>query len=327
MWSLEHELPLSVEGGWLRSVDGQELWVVSVKATLDVGEGLTLADEQEPVTRAPIFEGEPGRSSLLVEAELTLPRPLVDVVVVGEGRLDKAADRTTVHLRAGRIDKRLQLWGPRRWGSSFTPGAAEPAERFPVSYEHAFGGRKLDAESYVHPFNPVGPGFAEQATAALVGQVAPRVERLGAPVGLGREQRPAGFGAIASHWQPRLALAGTFDDTWFEERRPLLPSDYDLRFNNAAPADQQLEREALEDLVIHVEGMGCPYVAVLPPIDVHLESELPQRRLVHQAPLVCIHAEPNERRLILLWQSVLDPGDDSYELACTTVTASGLPER
>src|SRR6185437_6864632 len=43
-----------------------------------------------------------------------------------------------------------------------------------------------------------------------------------------------GFGFIAPNWQPRLALAGTFDVAWDRTRKPLLPKDFDRRFFNAA---------------------------------------------------------------------------------------------
>lgn len=52
--------------------------------------------------------------------------------------------------------------------------------------------------------------------------------------------RPAGFGVIARHWAPRIALSGTYDNTWINTRWPLLPKDFDERFWNCAPQDQQI---------------------------------------------------------------------------------------
>ena len=52
--------------------------------------------------------------------------------------------------------------------------------------------------------------------------------------------RPAGMGAIPRHWAPRIALGGTYDDNWVNTRWPLLPRDFDERFWNCAPQDQQL---------------------------------------------------------------------------------------
>jgi len=43
------------------------------------------------------------------------------------------------------------------------------------------------------------------------------------------------FGPIGRHCKPRVQLAGTYDDSWTEDRMPLLPDDFQERFHNAAP--------------------------------------------------------------------------------------------
>ena len=45
---------------------------------------------------------------------------------------------------------------------------------------------------------------------------------------------PTGFGFISPHWQPRASFAGTYDKKWDQTRKPLLPTDFDRRFFNAA---------------------------------------------------------------------------------------------
>lgn len=52
--------------------------------------------------------------------------------------------------------------------------------------------------------------------------------------------QPAGFGVISRSWQPRLALAGNYDQTWLETRHPYLPDDFDFGYWNCAPKDQQI---------------------------------------------------------------------------------------
>jgi hypothetical protein len=49
---------------------------------------------------------------------------------------------------------------------------------------------------------------------------------------------------------PRLPLAGTYDEQWKLEQFPLMPRDFDSRFYQAAPLDQQFER-SLEGEVLH----------------------------------------------------------------------------
>jgi hypothetical protein len=40
----------------------------------------------------------------------------------------------------------------------------------------------------------------------------------------------------------RAQYAGTYDESWQRQRAPLLPADFDDRFYNIAPIDQQLDR-------------------------------------------------------------------------------------
>ncbi len=63
----------------------------------------------------------------------------------------------------------------------------------------------------------------------------------------------AGFGFTGRTWQPRRALAGTYDDIWLKERHPNLPADFDFRYWNAAPHDQQIP---FPQLPISVELAG-----------------------------------------------------------------------
>ena len=50
-----------------------------------------------------------------------------------------------------------------------------------------------------------------------------------------------GLGAVGRWWQPRLALAGTYDDSWKQTRWPGLPEDFDFGYWNCAPEDQQID--------------------------------------------------------------------------------------
>ncbi|MCV5264373.1 DUF2169 domain-containing protein, partial [Escherichia coli] len=51
--------------------------------------------------------------------------------------------------------------------------------------------------------------------------------------------RVAGFGPVPPFFEARQTLAGTFDEEWIENRKPMLPLDFDRRFFQSAPADQQ----------------------------------------------------------------------------------------
>lgn len=89
--------------------------------------------------------------------------------------------------------------------------------------------------------------------------------------GYGRE--PAGLGVVGRAWAPRLALAGTYDETWLTQRHPWPPHDFDFGYWNAAPADQQIPYLA-PDARIELWNLTDP--AVTP--DGHLSVTLPGHR-------------------------------------------------
>ncbi|WP_437685169.1 DUF2169 family type VI secretion system accessory protein [Sorangium sp. So ce176] len=108
-------------------------------------------------------------------------------------------------------------------------------------------------------YNPLGVGFLEgwYADAAEVKRwPAPRIEAPGAGItaeifarmvagevraGEVPELSPRGVGVIAKPWQPRLNLAGTFDDRWLAERWPYMPPDFDMAYWNGAHPDMQCD--------------------------------------------------------------------------------------
>lgn len=109
----------------------------------------------------------------------------------------------------------------------------------------------------VCPFNPLGQGYSPSwfLRACDVNQVeAPRILSTENPFTLEHfvdaqkeslewaapEFRPAGFGILGRSWLPRRSLAGTYDQTWLENVHPALPKDFDCRYWNGAPEDQQI---------------------------------------------------------------------------------------
>lgn len=116
--------------------------------------------------------------------------------------------------------------------------------------------------------NPVGRGHAERwyLHAARPARISvPQVEATDeAAARLGKPATPVGFGVVGRAWTPRLALAGTYDERWLEERHPRLPTDFDFAYWNGAPADQQVtphlsgdERISLFNLCPQAQGTGC----------------------------------------------------------------------
>lgn len=153
--------------------------------------------------------------------------------------------------------------------------APEATSVVPLQYEYAFGGSCTiegagEAEPIVQEVcyrNPIGRGWwAKGYVDALVKSGGPWPERMSAPqiwidtpmsewavtpqsgskdaVEMAQVHypvTPAGFGPLGKAWAPRLALAGTYDAAWLQQRHPDLPRDFDFSFWNGAPADMQID--------------------------------------------------------------------------------------
>lgn len=246
---LVNNTPHAVAAAVLMDAAGRETFVVAVKATFRWAADRTLAPAAEtvPVVTADRFGDPPEATGLLAANELTLPKPRVDVLVRGEIVVAAPVEQIDCALVVGdQIQKVLRVVGDRHFRlggvAAVATSAPRPFSRMPIAWERSSGGRDPDDPAAIDLRNPVGRGVRKRA-ADLEGQPAPNFEDPRAPV---REplKRPApvGFGPVAPHWQPRCDFAGTYDAFWEQSRYPALPADYDPRFLNAAPIDQQLDR-------------------------------------------------------------------------------------
>lgn len=314
MWALKNRTAYAAERNWTRDKDGVHWWLVAVKATFDIvpGERLRLADEQLPPVLVPEYFGEPGRSSLRYDSDLLAARPGTDVLVLASAHAPqgKPAPTVPVSLRVGRLHKELLVHGERIYEQGWTRVTTTRPQVFtqrPIRYEYAFGGSDLsDADPRSHCIderNPIGRGFARRA-AHVVGRPAHTIEYPGGePVDGG----PAGFGPIDASWLPRRKLAGTYDARWEQSKKPLLPDDFEPAFALSAPTDQRTERplkggERVELLNMTPEGV---LRFEIPRIQLGFTTRLGARREQHDSRLVLVQVEPDDKRLCLVWQSVL----------------------
>jgi hypothetical protein len=315
MWQVDNRTPFAAERGWVRDRNGAEVWLVAVKCTFDIRpDGSTeISADQPPVLRTPEYHGEPGTSSVKYEADLVLTKPTTDVILVGHAYAPGGHPVTALDagFRIGPLEKILRISGDRTWGA-LGPSAPAPFDRMPLVYERAFGG--VDLRS-AHPErdwewrNPVGTGFAV-ARDNLAGQALPNIEYAKDRVGGWKDRpRPAGFGAIASHWQPRASFAGTYDETWMATRQPLLPDDFDDRFFQCAPSDQQTPAplrggEPVE--LYHLTPDGVLRFA-LPKTFLGFETRFHDgsRETHKERRLHTVIVEPDYPRVSLIWHTAL----------------------
>lgn len=212
---------------------------------------LELAEEPEPVRMADAFTGAPGLSSTAAEHDLALFKPRCDLLVNAEAHAPygQPATEVEVEVRVGSLlQKRAVVRGDRHWVDD-RPSEPAPFVTLPLTWERAFGGSVGTGEDLVAELrNPVGVGFrgarsADEEVPTLLPNVEAPGEGLSAPhrASSSSTPTPVGFGPVGRGWQPRLPLAGTYDEGWKQRRWPLRPRDYDPRWEQAAPEDQQLD--------------------------------------------------------------------------------------
>ena len=230
-----------------RDGQGAPLYVVIVKQSY----GFAAPGPLAPMAAAPIapldqYAGDPGASSLLVAGEVGPPKPRVDVILTGTIRFPSPTTDAVVALEVGnRLSKRLRIVGDRVWlpraSSDLGPSRPRPITEIPIAWERAAGGADPAGDPQLTDRrNPAGCAVGRTAR-DFEGKPLPSFEDPGQPTTSWRSPLPPrGFGAVAPHWEPRARLAGTYDQRWQEQRAPLLPEDFDPRFLNAAPDDQQL---------------------------------------------------------------------------------------
>jgi hypothetical protein len=233
--------------------------VVVVKGTFAVlPDGTTQpAPEQVPVLLFPIYEGQPGLSSLRYEADLVLTKPTSDVLLLGHA------------------------YPPRKG----------PAQEFPVGFRVA--------------------SLEKTLLVSLDGAGTQRVPLEGA----------VGFGPIPRHKPPRVELGGTYDARWKQERFPLLPLDFDERFFQCAPPDQQtLEPLKGGELIELVNFTPDGYLKFsLPKVKLAFYTDFGDDVVEHGASLHTVIIEPDQRRLQVVWHTALECHPRVHKLKATLV--------
>lgn len=316
---LTNESPFAAQELFLADEDGRDLLTVVVKATYAIRPDapLTLADEQVPVDLAGTYYGDPAVSSARFEPEVAFVKPATDVVLIGHAYPDRlGARQMDVGFQVGDVRKTIRVFGDRRWVSRLggvRPGDPSPIERVPLMWERAFGGLDWMAvdpsEHGMERRNPVGVGYRKTVKGAHIeGAPLPNLEDPRALIGDPTDTPPpAGFGFIGPHWEPRAHYAGTYDEAWQQARMPLLPTDFDRRFFNAAPPGQ-----IASGFLVGDEPVVIANAATVPWLKFRLPGEPPPRITVVQqagsdrspeARLDTVILDTDAMQVLLLWRA------------------------
>ena len=264
--------------------DGERL-VTMVKATFEAespqGGALELAPKKRRrgIRMKDFPWGEPAETPIAYPADICIRKPATDVVFVTRAY---APDGIPVpgfdaYAQVGHLRKAIQVHGLRVWtdgGSGLS--AARPLTQIEVRYDKAYGGFDDEdpAKLAEEPRNPMGKGCVSSGS-KLTDQEAPQLEDPGAPIKSWRTKPPpACLGPIGRHWEPRRRYAGTYDAKWKELKSPLLPDDFDDRYNQCASpgliADPPLKTGEEVKLLNLVPG-GGPTIFSLPRVALEIE--------------------------------------------------------
>lgn len=319
---------------------GRELLVVVIKGTFVLpkpGEQVRLADEQLPLVMANTFTGEPGFSAPVLEIDFAPRKRACDVLLTGHARAPEGRQVTRLRcgIRVGPMEKAFDVVGDRVWQAGISAISASAPQHFtemPVSYDRAFGGadrRPEDpAEHDAYLPNPVGRGWHKHLKSAWVdGAPLPNTEAIGELVKHpGNQYTPMALGPLGRGWPQRARYAGTYDQDWLDNVFPFLPKDFDERYYQAAPEDQQLllPKAPLEVLLTGFTADG-PRQFMLPYFEapVHLFPKRGEREDL-RATLDTITFEPDDERITMSWRVVRPLQRSLHDIEQVMVGKKGL---
>lgn len=237
-------------------VTGREHLIVVAKATWALPEDERESPEPlppQPLSHQDSFHGPVGESALRYGDDFARFKPRCDVLFDARAHAPggRPVDALGVSIQVGGLEKRLKVLGPRTWqrrSGRFTLSDPQPFVSQPLHYGLAFGGSlpylekgQRRADTYLP--NPVGCGWAGPHTLeGLVGAPAPQLEAFDDPIlRPSGHHRPMALSGIGRNHQDRSRHAGTYDARWREEVFPFLPEDFDERYHQCAPTDQQMD--------------------------------------------------------------------------------------
>jgi len=286
--------------------------VLIVKATFDIQkDGAATMAESQRQCHGPVYFDDDTEASLRLDSDFALLKRSGECLLAGTCHPPAPTGVSVVRLRVGDVEKRIGVFGDRRWKRGMLgrkPSEPEPFESMPLRWERAFGGPGVEA-------NPLGRGAApvEGEDGERLHPL-PNLEDPAHPV-TGPGDRPTPWGAfpIPPTWRGRLRHAGTYDAKWAEERFPHLATDFDPAFYYAAPPDQRLAQgywKGDEEITLQNLVAGQPEVKTTLP-GVRPRGFLDRAGHLQEVPLVLdtIAVDADAGQILCTWRGAVDVGD------------------
>lgn len=323
MWAINNQTRFKADRAFVRDTEGAEIWIVAVRATFSLmgNDELVIAETQEDVCLSPVYFSEPGQSSLRYDTDMVRTKSGTDVILnaCAHAPGGRRASFVDVFASVGPMSKQIHVVGDRIWEKhpwSLVPSDPVPFITMPIRYERAWGGH-LAEKDVLDPFNPVGVGRSLRP-----GSPVPNCEHPDSPI---RSQHykgvPAGFGAIPGHWQPRVRLAGTYDQAWRQKRQPLAPVDFNEEYFRCAPDDQQIRGflSGGEEVILRNLTPEGFVRFRLPRIRIGFTTYIDGGTVHQRGELYSVIIEPEARQVVLVWQATLACHHTLYTLKETVV--------
>ncbi|HYO56796.1 DUF2169 domain-containing protein [Archangium sp.] len=312
--------------------DARDHCVVVVKGTFqtDSQGHMTLGASQRPLVYVDEHYGEPDTTAIRYECDFALEKRLTDVLVVGKAIAPRGKHVTElpVRLEVQGKAKDILVVGERRWLrtlGSVHPCAPVPFTEMPLTFDRAFGGQddsKGLANVAVEQSNPVGVGFNPYREGKKVeGMSLPNLEHPMQRLTSYRDRvDPVGFGCIGRNWKARVDYAGTYDQRWRDEVAPFLPADFDSRYFQSAPADQQFPMFEGGEVIRCVHMAARPVVEYrIPSLKVPVSFGFVGDEVERFGALDTVILEPHLSLAVLVWRASAPLGKKLHTLRSIAV--------
>lgn len=304
--------------------EGREHLVLAIKATYRIPAN----DKKprplipaQPLLTADSYVGDPGTTAPLAEHDFCLRKQKCDVVFNASAHAPdgRPVKTLTVAAKVGSMAKQLRVCGSRNWLPAVLGWQAsemQPFTSMPLHYGNAFGGMHFwqhDGQTQIEMYmdNGVGTGYASKAPVNLVaGLPLPSLLVPGDEVRKPDDGvRPVAFSALPRNHPQRRRYAGTYDDNWRQNDFPLLPRDFDIRYHQSVPEDQQIDfPRGGEEVMLQHMMPGRPAVRFrLPRLDNMPVQVLTVDYQVIKPDVVVdtLYFEPDEGRFSVVWRVTL----------------------
>jgi len=317
MWQVDNHTPFTTLGYFVRDKNGAEHWCIAVRACFDIrSDGLlAVSEKQEPVRLAPVYTDETS-SELSAESDFAPFRPHADILLAGKATAlgGRHFDSQPIRVSVGKLSKTAIAIRPRQivkrkgvWEIS----EQCPVDAVPLLWKNSLGGIDNfvpDGSTNVCEENPVGKGWSLHLHKAKDGATVdlPQIENPNTRVHpRQRMPAPVGFGPLQPSWPHRLRWAGTYDDTWRNQRAPLLPLDFKETFHQAAPPDQIYPDTLRGGEPVSVDGLhpDGPYTFRLPQAILEAKTTIGTRRITHRFRIVSVTIDATAKKLDMTWNA------------------------